>query len=738
MQLPAALSAVRLGVRVLLALATLMASAVPAAAYGEQAISGRIVLDHADAFGDGRAADYPILETGTDRLALVGIASEDVAPGQRVRIVGRRSGQTFVVSDGRRSVSADSPSPEAPATSTDVIPTNVRRVAVLLINFIDDAAVPALPNPPLEPWTREQVHELYFTGSKSVAAYYSELSDGQMAITGDVFGYFTLNTNTRVCDYSDWGTAAQQAASAQGIDLAAYTNVVHAFAQRQSCWWQGLAVVPGTKNWINGAMNLYVAAHELGHNFGVHHASSVDCVSGETRVSFSSDCRKDEYGDPFDIIGYTAPRQMSGWHRQQLGFLPGDELQTVTADGTYRLAPVADPSGDAPRTLRIRRPAGDYWNVEFRQPRGPFDDFPVLANAVNGVMIRLAPDASVVTRSRLIDTTPETASFLDAPLEVGASFFDPVGKVSISLESIGPTGASLEVRFGAAVSPPADPPSDDVTPPSPPEIFVATLTGADQALLSWSASSDDVAVAHYLVSIDGLPYARTREQHLDAVRLDDGVAYALAVRAVDAAGNASEEATQQLVVPDVTPPKRLAGLSGARLSANEVRLTWRAGEDNIGVTAYRVYRDGVPFATAPGDATIFFDTSVVAGHRYSYAVGALDAVGNLGITAITSVSATAVDVTPPSVPTDLAAASLGRRRVALSWSASTDDSGGSIRYFVFRGRKRIAVVTTTSYTDRPARKGSYRYRVRAVDASGNKSPFSEPVVGVASRKAPSG
>jgi D-alanyl-D-alanine carboxypeptidase len=82
------------------------------------------------------------------------------------------------------------------------------------------------------------------------------------------------------------------------------------------------------------------------------------------------------------------------------------------------------------------------------------------------------------------------------------------------------------------------------------------------------------------------------------------------------------------------------------------------------------------------------------------------------------------DTTPPSVPQGLKGEPLGYRRVGLSWQPSTDDSGGTIRYRVLRDGKRIATVTATSYIDRPAVAGTYSYKVRAVDAAGNKSAFS--------------
>ncbi|MDQ3938160.1 MAG: hypothetical protein M3253_05705 [Chloroflexota bacterium] len=92
-----------------------------------------------------------------------------------------------------------------------------------------------------------------------------------------------------------------------------------------------------------------------------------------------------------------------------------------------------------------------------------------------------------------------------------------------------------------------------------------------------------------------------------------------------------------------------------------------------------------------------------------------------------------MDGTPPSVPHGLRAESLGYRRIALSWKPSTDDRAGTIRYRVFRNGVRIATVTTTSFVDRPATVGWYTYKLRAVDAAGNRSAFSPKISGRAVR-----
>ena len=81
------------------------------------------------------------------------------------------------------------------------------------------------------------------------------------------------------------------------------------------------------------------------------------------------------------------------------------------------------------------------------------------------------------------------------------------------------------------------------------------------------------------------------------------------------------------------------------------------------------------------------------------------------------------DTTPPSAPQGLTGESRPYRRIALSWQPSSDDSAGTIRYRILRDGSRIATVTTPEFVDRPAA-GWHRYKIRAVDATGNRSTYS--------------
>jgi len=89
------------------------------------------------------------------------------------------------------------------------------------------------------------------------------------------------------------------------------------------------------------------------------------------------------------------------------------------------------------------------------------------------------------------------------------------------------------------------------------------------------------------------------------------------------------------------------------------------------------------------------------------------------------------DTTPPTAPTNLTATAISQSQINLSWTASTDNVGVT-GYLVERctgasctNFTQIATPTSTSYSDGALSAGtSYCYRVRATDAAGNLSSYS--------------
>lgn len=188
---------------------------------------------------------------------------------------------------------------------------------------------------------------------------------------------------------------------------------------------------------------------------------------------------------------------------------------------------------------------------------------------------------------------------------------------------------------------------------------------------------------------------------------------------------------------DPTVPNNFIADTITQTTAN---LTWDAATDNVGVTGYHVYRTlvnvgggggGTPVlvATTSVATRTFFDTGLSANTDYTYNVTAFDLAGNesditLSILQVTTPAI--VDVTPPTVPTGLAATVTGTTFVQLEWSASVDTESGVASYKLYQGlgsgtvdlTTPIATVTGLNYTVSGLTNATaYKWRVSAVDAA---------------------
>jgi chitodextrinase len=176
-------------------------------------------------------------------------------------------------------------------------------------------------------------------------------------------------------------------------------------------------------------------------------------------------------------------------------------------------------------------------------------------------------------------------------------------------------------------------------------------------------------------------------------------------------------------VPDGQAPTGPSSLSATGASSSSVQLTWPIASDNVGVTGYRIYRNGTQVTQTT--SLSYLDTGLAAQTTYRYEVRAYDAAGNLGMPASASATTVGADTAAPSTPTGLKATVQKGRKVALTWNASTDNTGVT-GYEVFRNGTRVATPTGTSHSDRPGR-GTFTYQVRARDAAGNVSGLSAGV-----------
>ena len=577
-----------------------------------------------------------------------------------------------------------------------------RNIAVLLVNFRGDTR---------QPWTRTYVDGVFFTNPGSVAAYFEEGSYGKVDVTGRVVDWLTIDVDRSTCAYYTWSSAARAAAAAKGVDLAAFTNIVYAFPSQSICSWSALGQTPGTYSWLNGAMSLRLAAHELTHNFGAHHASSLSCTnSSGVRVAISTTCTRSEYGDPFAVMGKAATRHQHNWHRMRLGWIPSTAVKTVSLNGSYTITPASSVAG-SPKVVRVLRADGTYLYLEFRQPYGSyFDAFPSLDPAVRGVTVRIAPETGLV-RSKLVDTTPATTSFLDAPLMVGKTLLDTPGKVTVTTTAVSIAGATVQIVIGSAT---------DTLPPTAPTNLVAKPTGATTASVTWTASTDNVKVAGYRVYRNGVLVSTTTGTSHDATGLTPGSTYTYKVVAFDPANNVSAASTT-LVMPvvDVTAPTAPSSLGVAASGPGSTVVTWTASTDNVTVAGYRVYRDGNLVTTTT--ATSATDSGLASGTSYGYSVTAFDAAGNASPPATTTF--VMPDLVAPSAVGEVRAEATGATTASVSWTRATDDVTVT-GYAVYRDGMLLGTTTDLAWVDAAAVPGAtYLYGVSERDGAGNAGPL---------------
>lgn len=100
---------------------------------------------------------------------------------------------------------------------------------------------------------------------------------------------------------------------------------------------------------------------------------------------------------------------------------------------------------------------------------------------------------------------------------------------------------------------------------------------------------------------------------------------------------------------DATAPTVPQGVTATTVSVSEIRVAWSAASDAVGVTGYRVFRDGVSVGTTA--ATSYASTGLSAGTSYGFTVSAYDAAGNASAaSSVARATTTSTPVPPPPTP----------------------------------------------------------------------------------------
>ncbi|WP_208444761.1 Ig-like domain-containing protein [Vibrio sp. B1ASS3] len=344
----------------------------------------------------------------------------------------------LVLADGSNTIST------AGTDSTQVTASSFgeQRTLVMLLNFLDNTQTQ---------WSVEETRELVFG---QVNDFYKENSDNQVWLTGDVAGYYTLPMNA-TCDTWTIHTTAEDVARDNGINFGNYARIVYVFPENSTCGWTGKGTVGGnpSKAYVNGSLTLRTVGHELGHNFGLHHAIDLDCgadIVGDR-------CASAEYGDALDIMGMSGiTGHFNAFSKELLGWISTDsgKVVSVEVDGSYLLEPVETPHIGGAKGLKIRRGTDEvtgkplWYYLEYRQAIG-FDSFVEGKSGItDGVIFHLATEDDPQS-NLMLDMIPNSGlrDLDESALLVGQTYTDVQAGITITTEWANANAASVHVTF---------------------------------------------------------------------------------------------------------------------------------------------------------------------------------------------------------------------------------------------------------------------------------------------------
>src|SRR4051794_4534571 len=255
---------------------------------------------------------------------------------------------------------------------------------------------------------------------------------------------------------------------------------------------------------------------------------------------------------------------------------------------------------------------------------------------------------------------------------------------------------------------------------------------------NWGARDETLAVQG---SVDGQNFtdlsasaARTFSPPSNTLTVDYGTATTRYVRIRITgntgwpAGQLSELEVYGPATTDTQAPTAPGSLAYTQPASGQIRLTWTASTDNVGVTGYDVYANNSLLTSVAGSVLTYTDTRPDSA-TVSYYVRAKDAAGNLSPNSNTVTrTGQSGDTVAPTTPGTLSYTQPGSGQIRLAWGASTDNVGVTAYDIYVNGALRTSVGgSTLTYTDSQPDSATVADYVKARDAAGNVSAASNTV-----------
>jgi M6 family metalloprotease-like protein len=397
------------------------------------------------------------------------------AGGERLRVYSTdpanlRTGDTIVASGVRMGrmllIRTISPVARADAAASACTTTGVQHLAVLMVNFASSSINTSVTN-------SASLGAIVNGGSHNLTGYWNEASYGLTSAAADVYGPFNLGADYTGSDYNTLLTDTLNAA-ASTVTFPNYTHIVIVMPDGFPVG-GGLGTVgcesfaaPSTFTagvvWVRADfmipndVGVCALAHEDGHNMGLNHAST-ESYGSVPLGSFGTVPVHNEYGSFFSLMSecftYNVTTLLGHYdaqHKVALGWWVPSNYQTVTANGSFVLAPTETNTSNL-HAIRVQRGVGNnFWLwLEYRQNSGYDSTFSAFNGQIySGAMIHFEDptNTTYIGYTRLLNyTAPVNPDFSEPALAVGSTWSDPYSLLTLSVPGADASGLHVTVNY---------------------------------------------------------------------------------------------------------------------------------------------------------------------------------------------------------------------------------------------------------------------------------------------------
>ena len=422
-------------------------------------VAGIFVIVIEDDFENWESTNTYLLKTQNRKIYKLTFKNEpQLRSGLEATVTGEIIDDQIIVSDYKQDAQEVS----------DNFDIGEQKLAIILADYEDDP----ISEEERQIYIEEIRREIFsMDNRKSFSRYINEISYGKAWVTGDIFGFYTLE-----CTPDNFSQAVD--AADPDIYFPDYKRVL-LISISTHCGEASSQLNESIQYTDDGASKLSFSQadtyyhgdilaelfHEMLHGYGLGHSNGWDCGDESVYTGENSHCRNIGYGDRlYSPMGSVLPYfwekvvpELHASERDILGWMDPSEILTVKIGSTYKIKPL-ELFSNTVKALKI--PANEHiYYVEFRRFLGFDKDFTKLvdtgdlgADVFDGAMINFTSNSPYRNESYLIDTTPVGQEWNEdvkhVVLREGSEFYDPVNNIRILTSSLSDDELTLKVSTG--------------------------------------------------------------------------------------------------------------------------------------------------------------------------------------------------------------------------------------------------------------------------------------------------